>query len=106
MTTTRRETTHCFMAGKIQVSEGTTEKLVASQSKSRQQPNRSPSGKILVLIKVPQKNWRHPNKNLNTGKNPGILMGVIIQCRSLSGTNYRCAQFTGIHPHRLAHEPA
>lgn len=64
------------------------------------------SGKILVLIKVPQKNWRHPNKNLNTGKNPGILMGVIIQYRSLSGTNYRCAQFTGIHPHRLVHEPA
>lgn len=68
--------------------------------------SRSPSGKILVITKEPQKNWRHPNKNLNTGKNPGILMGVIIQCRSLSGTNYRCAQFTGIHPHRLAHEPA
>lgn len=67
---------------------------------------RSPSGKILVLIKVPPKKWRHPNKNLHTGKNPGILMGVIIQCRSLIGTNYRCAQFTGIHPHRLAHEPA
>lgn len=68
--------------------------------------SRSPSGKILVLIKVPPKKWRHPNKNLHTGKNPGILMGVIIQYRSLSGTNYRCAQFTGIHPHRLAHEPA
>lgn len=53
--------------------------------------SRSPSGKILVLTKEPQKNWRHPNKNLHTGKNPGILMGVIIQYRSLS------CLITGVH---------
>lgn len=59
-----------------------------------------------MSLKAPQKNWRHHNKNLNTGINPGILMGVIFQYKSLSGINYRCVKFIGILPHCLKHEPA